>query len=120
MTFKKVFGKHNYLITNSFSKKELETYDKYWDSISSERTLISSAEREGLEKGEKIGLEKGEKIGFEKAQQQFLEEEKAKNLELNKNIILNMHKEGFNELIIQKITGLDIIFIQEILNNNKI
>ena len=44
---------------SAFTKAELETYDKYWDSIRSERSLLEEAEPLGLEKGEQIGLEKG-------------------------------------------------------------
>ncbi len=51
---------------SAFTKAELETYDKYWDSVRSERTLLEEAEQAGLEKGEQIGLEKGEQIGLEK------------------------------------------------------
>jgi len=58
---------------SAFSKAELETYDKYWDSVRSERTLLEEAEQAGLEKGEQIGLEKGEQIGLEKGEQIGLE-----------------------------------------------
>lgn len=44
---------------SAYTKAELETYDKYWDSIRSERTLLEEAEQLGLEKGEQIGIEKG-------------------------------------------------------------
>ncbi len=36
---------------SAFSKEELATYDKYWDSIASEITLISEAEQRGEEFG---------------------------------------------------------------------
>ncbi|NBC09713.1 MAG: Rpn family recombination-promoting nuclease/putative transposase [Bacteroidetes bacterium] len=36
---------------SAFTKAELDTYDKYWDSIRSERTLLEEAEQAGLEKG---------------------------------------------------------------------
>ena len=36
---------------SAFTKAELETYDKYWDSIRSERSLLEEAEQLGLEKG---------------------------------------------------------------------
>jgi len=58
---------------SAFTKAELETYDKYWDSVRSERTLLEEAEQAGLEKGEQIGLEKGEQIGLEKGEQIGLE-----------------------------------------------
>jgi len=36
---------------SAFTKAELEAYDKYWDSVRSERTLLEEAEQAGLEKG---------------------------------------------------------------------
>ena len=39
------------LEVSSFSKSELESYDKYWDSIRSEKTLYDDAELRGLRKG---------------------------------------------------------------------
>ena len=42
-----------HLQESAFTKEELATYDKYWDSVSSERTLIEDAYAEGEEKGEK-------------------------------------------------------------------
>lgn len=54
---------------SAFTKGELETYDKYWDSISTERTLVADAEKIGLEKGMEKGMEKGELIGVEKGVQ---------------------------------------------------
>jgi hypothetical protein len=36
---------------SSYSITELATYDKYWDSIRSEKTLIIDAENKGIEKG---------------------------------------------------------------------
>jgi predicted transposase/invertase (TIGR01784 family) len=41
-----------HLQESAFTREELATYDKYWDSISSERTLIEDAYSEGEEKGE--------------------------------------------------------------------
>jgi predicted transposase/invertase (TIGR01784 family) len=53
---------------SSYSKNELESYDRYWDSISSEKTLIVDAYDEGKIEGEQIGIEKGEQIGLEKGE----------------------------------------------------
>lgn len=47
---------------SAFSVAELEAYDKYWDGVSSEKTLIADA----LDSGVKIGLEKGEQIGLQR------------------------------------------------------
>jgi predicted transposase/invertase (TIGR01784 family) len=50
---------------SSYTKGQLETYDKYWDSISTEKTLIldsyDDGKAEGKIEGEQIGLQKGKK-----------------------------------------------------------
>ena len=50
----------NYLQESGFTKEELATYNKYWDDISSEMTLMNAAKREGREeiimKAIEIGL----------------------------------------------------------------
>jgi predicted transposase/invertase (TIGR01784 family) len=57
----------------AYTPEELAAYDRYWDAISVEKTLVGDAKEEGiaigLEKGEQIGLEKGEQIGLEKGEQ---------------------------------------------------
>ena len=92
LTFKKIFGNHpdrlknllntlqslneneliqqqQYLPTteeleiSGFSDAELRAYDKFWDSVSVERTLIDDSyqkgKEEGMEKGIAEGMEKG-------------------------------------------------------------
>ena len=44
--------------TSAFTKGELESYNKYWDSIRSEVTLLDDAETRGLKKGREEGMEK--------------------------------------------------------------
>jgi predicted transposase/invertase (TIGR01784 family) len=48
---------------SAFTKTELLSYDRYWDSIRMEVSLVGGARREGraegLQKGEEIGLQKG-------------------------------------------------------------
>jgi predicted transposase/invertase (TIGR01784 family) len=52
---------------SAFTKEELEYYDNYWDTVSTERTI----REESLEKGEKIGIEK-ERLKLYKAVQTAL------------------------------------------------
>jgi predicted transposase/invertase (TIGR01784 family) len=47
---------------SAFTKTELEAYDKYWDTIRTERTLIADAEA----KGEMKGKIEGQEIGIQK------------------------------------------------------
>ena len=88
LTFKKIFGNHpdrlknllntlqslnedeliqqeQYLPTteeleiSGFTDAELWAYDKFWDSVSVERTLIDDSYQKGIEKGIEISIEKG-------------------------------------------------------------
>ena len=51
------------LAESAFTRAELEAYDKYWDNISSERTLIAEAEETGLSKGKAEGRAEGKAEG---------------------------------------------------------
>ena len=88
LTFKKIFGNHpdrlknllnslqllnedeliqqqQYLPTteeleiSGFTDAELRAYDKFWDSVSVERTLIDDSYQKGKEEGIAEGMEKG-------------------------------------------------------------
>jgi predicted transposase/invertase (TIGR01784 family) len=48
----------DYLQESGFTKEELATYNKYWDDVSSEMTLMNAAKEEGI----KEGIEEGKKI----------------------------------------------------------
>jgi predicted transposase/invertase (TIGR01784 family) len=56
---------------SAYTKGELEAYDRYWDAVSVERTVIVDAlakgHQKGLVEGEQIGLERGEQAGLIKA-----------------------------------------------------
>jgi len=47
------------ILESGFTKAELETYDKYWDYVSTEKTIIADSYNEGLNNGLENGLEKG-------------------------------------------------------------
>ena len=88
LTFKKIFGNHpdrlknllntlqslneneliqqqQYLPTteeleiSGFSDAELRAYDKFWDSVSVERTLLDDRYQKGIEKGKEEGRAEG-------------------------------------------------------------
>lgn len=86
----------------AYTPAELSAYDKYWDAVSIEKTLVNDAktlgESIGFKKGEAIGLEKGEAIGLEKGEAIGLEKGEAIGLEKGEAIGL---KKG--EQKIQKI-----------------
>lgn len=81
---------------SAFSKEEMEYYDKYWDTISVEKTLLSASE----EKGREIGLAEGEEIGAKKAMEA---------------VVVQSFQNGLPLETIGLITGLGIEAIKEIL-----
>lgn len=87
---------------SAFTKGELETYDKYWDSISTERTLVADAEKIGLEKGMEKGMEKGELIGVEKGVQLTMQ-------------IIKLHNQGKTTSQIAQTTGQSEEYVRHIL-----
>ena len=95
----------------AYTPEELDTYDKYWDIILTERTLREGTRRDALAEGEAIGLEKGEAIGLEKGTTLGL----ADGLEM---AAINAHKAGYPIEAITTITGLTAQQITEILKRN--
>ena len=103
---------------SAFSEAELEGYDKFWDTISVERTLINSAKRrydeglinsakrrydEGMEKGMAEGLEKGMEKGMEKGRAEGMEKG-GRNKQLE--IASNLKQMGMKTEAIAQATGL--------------
>ena len=96
------------LETSSYNDAQLASYDKFWDTISIEKTLYNSGERKGREEG----LMEGEAVGMEKGRA----EEKRK-------IASGMKQAGIPLETIAVITGLPIeevksISSPEIVNKN--
>ena len=128
LTFKKIFGNHpdrlknllntlqslneneliqqqQYLPTteeleiSGFSDAELRAYDKFWDSVSVERTLINDSyqkgKEEGMEKGIAEGMEMGMKQGMEKGMN-------LRSLEIARKMLAK----GMDEASVMDMTGL--------------
>ena len=120
LTFKKIFGNHpdrlrkllNALQTLSddellrqaqylpsveeleisgFTDAELRAYDKFWDSVSVERTLLDDRYQKGMEKG----FEKGRAEGMEEGMNQ-------RSLEIAKKMLAN----GMDDASVMDMTGL--------------
>ena len=96
------------LETSSYNEAQLASYDKFWDTISIEKTLYNSGERKGREEG----LMEGEAVGMEKGRA----EEKRK-------IASGMKQAGIPLETIAVITGLPLeevksISSPEIVNKN--
>ena len=136
LTFKKIFGNHpdrlknllntlqslnedeliqqqQYLPTteeleiSGFSDAELRAYDKFWDSVSVERTLIDDSYQKGKEKGKEEGIaegmEMGMKQGMEKGRAEGMEEGMSqRSLEIARKMLA----QGMDEAMIMDMTGL--------------
>ena len=136
LTFKKIFGNHpdrlrNLLNTlqslsedellhqeqylpsveeleiSGFSDAELRAYDKFWDSVSVERTLLDDRYQKGMEKGIEKGFEKGRAEGRAEGKAEGMEEgiEKGMNqrsLEIAKKMLAN----GMDDASVMDMTGL--------------
>jgi hypothetical protein len=49
-----------YLQESAFTPEEMETYDRYWDIVRTEKTYIFDADKKGFTRGIEKGIEKGE------------------------------------------------------------
>ena len=128
LTFKKIFGNHpdrlknllntlqslneneliqqqQYLPTteeleiSGFSDAELRAYDKFWDSISVERTLIDDSYQKGKEKGKEEGIAEGMEKGIKQGM------EKGMNLR-SLEIARKMLAKGMDDASVMDMTGL--------------
>ena len=124
LTFKKIFGNHpnrlrnllnalqslnedeliqqeQYLPTteeleiSGFTDAELWDYDKFWDSVSVERTLIDDSYQKGKEEGMEKGMEKGRAEGKEEGMNQ-------RSLEIARKMLA----QGMDEAMVMDMTGL--------------
>jgi predicted transposase YdaD len=95
------------LNVSGFTKAELETYDKYWDSVRTEKTLRSGyyekGKVEGRVEGEQIGIQKGEQIGIQKGEHIGMQK-----------VALNAKKKGMSIKDISELTGLSEKEISEL------
>ena len=131
LTFKKIFGNHpnrlknllnslqslnedeliqqqQYLPTteeleiSGFTDAELRAYDKFWDSVSVERTLIDDSYQKGKEKGKEEGIAEGMEKGMNQ-----------KALEIAKNMLTM----GLSAEQVAKATQLSLEIIKNLSNS---
>ena len=131
LTFKKIFGNHpdrlknllnslqslnedeliqqqQYLPTteeleiSGFTDAELRAYDKFWDSVSVERTLIDDSYQKGKEKGKEEGIAEGMEKGMNQ-----------KALEIAKNMLAM----GLSAEQVAKATQLPLDIIKNLSNS---
>ncbi len=84
-----------YVIKASLIKEEKLCYEKNWDRISSEKTLLTEAKSEGITEGLALGIERGKIKGIE-------EGKKHEKLE----IAIKLRQLGMTDAEIQNITGV--------------
>ena len=107
-----------------FTTEELAAYDKYWDIISTEKTLYYGAllkgKTEGLAEGKAMGLEEGKALGLEKGKAIGLEKGRKELEEEREKMVLNSSQAGVSVETIAIITGLTHDKIIEILKRHGI
>ena len=130
-TFKKIFGNHPDRLRNllyvlqspsedelihlqqylpsveeleisGFTDAELRAYDKFWDSVSVERTLIDDSYQKGKEKGKEEGIAEGMEKGMNQ-----------KALEIAKNMLAM----GLSAEQVAKATQLSLEIIKNLSNS---
>lgn len=79
---------------SAFSTAELEAYDKYWDGISTEKTIIADSLNTGRKKGREEGKEEGLKLALK---------------------IFSLHKEGKSPEEISSHLNLPLATVQQVL-----
>ena len=80
---------------SGFTDAELWAYDKFWDSVSVERTLIDDSYQKGKEEGMEKGIEKGRAEGKEEGMNQ-------RSLEIARKMLA----QGMDEAMVMDLTGL--------------
>ena len=90
------------ILESGMTKGELETYDRYWDIISTEKTFLIDAFDKGIEQGVEQGIEIGILQGIEQEKQHSEKKINAEKLA----IALNARKMGIALSAISKLTGL--------------
>jgi predicted transposase YdaD len=97
----------------AYSEEEQRCYEKYWDRVRYENTLLHEKFREGAEEG----LERGLRKGIEKGKKEGLAEgEKKKETEF----IINAYQNGISIEQIAKIVQLSVENVTKILKQNGI
>ena len=142
LTFKKIFGNHpdrlknllntlqslnedeliqqqQYLPTteeleiSGFTDAELRAYDKFWDSVSVERTLIDDSYQKGKEKGKEEGIAEGMEMGI----RQGMEKGKAEGKhEANTETAQRLLAMGLSAEQVSKATQLPLEIIKNLSN----
>ena len=143
LTFKKIFGNHpdrlknllntlqslnedeliqqqQYLPTteeleiSGFTDAELRAYDKFWDSVSVERTLIDDSYQKGKEKGKEEGIAEGMEMGIKQGMVKGKAEGKH---EANTETAQRLLAMGLSAQQVAKATQLSLEIIKNLSNS---
>ena len=143
LTFKKIFGNHpdrlknllntlqslnedeliqqqQYLPTteeleiSGFTDAELRAYDKFWDSVSVERTLIDDSYQKGKEKGKEEGIAEGMEMGMKQGMEKGRAEGKH---EANTETAQRLLAMGLSAEQVAKATQLSLEIIKNLSNS---
>ena len=96
---------------SGFTEAELRAYDKFWDSVSVERTLLDDRYQKGMEKG----MEKGIAEGLEMGMKQGLEKGKAEGKhEANTETAQRLLAMGLSAEEVAKATQLPLEIIKKL------
>jgi flagellar biosynthesis/type III secretory pathway protein FliH len=93
----------------AFTEAELAAYEKYWDAVRVERTLIADSKKEGWTEGKAEGIEEGKAEGIEEGKA----EGRAEGLI---DFVRSCKRNGLSLGKIQKITNLSEEKILKILS----
>ena len=91
----------------AFTEAQINAYEKYWDTVSAEITLINGHYRKGKAEGREEGLKEGEEIGLKKGEAIGVKKEKIDNARKMKECGVDIH-------IISTVTGLSADEIEKL------
>ena len=100
---------------SGFSDAELRAYDKFWDSVSVERTLLDDRYQKGMEKGMEKGMKQGIAEGLEMGMKQGMEKGKAEGKhEANTETAQRLLAMGLSAEEVAKATQLPLEIIKKL------
>ena len=102
------------LEVSGFTDAELRAYDKFWDSVSVERTLLDDRYQKGMEEGMEKGMEKGKEEGIAEGMEKGRAEGKY---EANTEIAQRLLAMGLSAEQVAKATQLPLEIIKNLSNS---
>ena len=107
------------LLRLSGNNKERERYEKRFESLLEQNSLLANAERKGLQKGLEKGLQKGIEKGLQKGIEKGKKEGLKEGAKKEKILIAKNLLDVLDDETISNKTGLSLKEIKELRNKNK-